>query len=236
MEAKKQIINKQIQKNNTRLREVIEIDFDKQIEVIDVRSYHKETKALLLSPTRVIGYFSEPALDKIPRNILQETSAIGSDLMQQLEYLHKHKCKDIEKVPYLSEVSKEMFWALIQFMIDNQWQIKAVEKHVTNGYWHCYIDLIVRDHQMNLIVCEIKTRSNNESKLSDKLQLVLNMRIAGVNNYGYLVIINRKTKKVTYEKVHWRDMKPFINRLIKWFVDLGSNEKYSKSILYVEAK
>lgn len=233
---KKQVINKEILKNNNIIKEAIDKNYDNEIEVIDQRSYHKETKNLLISPTRLINTFTEQSIVKIPKNILNEAAAIGSDLMHQLEYAFTNKVKDISKINYLCEQSKQMFWALVQFLINNNWEIKAVEKHITNGYFHSYIDMIVRNHEMRLIVCEIKTRSNNEVKLSDKLQLMLSMRILGVDREGYVIIINRKTYEVTYHKVFWQEMRLIVKRIIELFSLLGANNGYYNSILQKKNK
>lgn len=220
---KKQIANQQTIDNNNKIKAILQYDYDNDIVFNGERHTHIKTKALLLSPTRFLSNFVDPNFARIPKDILEIARIEGVETMRALEYTFKNNVKDLAKVPFLSEKIKLIFYTLINCFIDNKWKIKAVEKHISNGYWHCYVDAIIRDQHCNLIFIEIKTRSNNDIRLADKMQLVLNMKIANLNYYGYVVVINKKSFEYKVYRITFREVERILNMFFRIFKELELN-------------
>lgn len=212
------------QHNSKQIKQVLNTVYDSWIIPHEERHIHKITNAVLLSPTRFLRTWTELSLFKIPNQVLEPLRVVGEQLMLCLEEMHSNKITDLSEINYLSIEVENMFRALVQFLIDNKMKIKAVEKHVTNGYWHCYVDLIVSIPKDTIYVCEIKTRSNHDIRVSDKLQLAMNMLIMGDRvKYGYVIIINRKDYTVSKHRVRIIEMQKLLSAINMWFVEMKLN-------------
>lgn len=210
--------NKIIQMNNKTIKNVINENYEQFIEFNGERHYNTRSKCVLLSPTRFLKTWTDILIFKIPKQQLEIASTIGKQVMLCLEEAFNKQIKDLDKINYLSEQIKEMFFSLMQFFIDNKWKIKAVEKHICNDTWHCFVDCIIRDEFSILNFVEIKTRGNNDLRLTDKLQLAMNMCIAGENvRCGYVLIINKNNYKITKHKVLIKDVKLLLTYMNSWF-------------------
>lgn len=215
--AKKTITNKQYYNNNKRIRELLEQDFEKLISYNGKRHIWNESGEILMSPTRFISFFRELNMAKIPFQRLEEAKTIGIQVMLCLEQFHNERIRDLDLIDYLSEQVRQCFIALINLFISLDWTIKAVEKHIGNGTWHCFVDCIVSDSNNIYSFVEIKTRSNFEITYFDKIQLAMNMQIGGKQILrGYLVIINKKT----YEAKEFLLSKQETNILLRQVSDI----------------
>lgn len=179
-------------RTNTVLINTLHTDFEKTMKFNGEKWFFGSRQLLSFSS------FLKPLLDiklgNIPEHILSETAVEGQDIMKWLEHLHKTKDVKMSDYDFVSERSRLMFYSLIDLLKERNIIIKDVEKHVHNGYWHGYIDMIGYDRERNrYALIEIKTRSNHEIRNTDILQLLTYSSIVG-DAYctKYLITINRK--------------------------------------------
>ena len=217
---KKQIANPHLLLNNNNIKKALATDYNELIDRTQYdKSFWKETKQLLLSPTRFLQIFSRVKMAKIPNNILEIAKVEGSEVMKSLEYIFNKKITNLDTVNFLSEKIKDMTMSIIQAFIDRKWKIKAMEKTISNGYWYGNVDCIVRDEHCNLALVEIKTRSSDEVRKTDIFQLMCYARMIGANNL-YLVVCNKKTMKTTIHRVvinKNKKMLSVVNTYLKYF-------------------
>lgn len=156
--------------------------------------YGKNKKRALLSFSTWLSAYNKIKLDGIPNNTLEIARIEGSALMFWLEYIWKNKIKDISTLNYESQKIQEMVYGAIQCLIDNNFKIVAIEKHITNGYWHGFVDLIVKDKSQLFHIIEIKTRSGFEVRDTDTLQLLVYKKIMNFSGGCYVMVVDKITR------------------------------------------
>lgn len=203
---RKQVSNKWYASNNKRINEVILTNYDELIDFNGEKHFYAKTP--LLSVSSVLRPIFDIKLATIPSMTLETTRLEGQDLMRQLEHLWKSKNSNIAQYDYMSERVRLMFYALVQCLSENRFKIKYVEKHVTDGKWHGYIDLIVREKaNLNNALVEIKTRSDeNDLRDTDIAQIQAYANMIGARSCRkYVIIISRKSFKAKLYKVGYHE-------------------------------
>lgn len=225
MKKKKQIANQTTVKNNNNIKQALATDFDELIDRTQYeKAFWKETKQLLLSPTRFLHIASRVKMANIPNNILEVAKVEGVEVMKSLEYIYNNKINNLEQVNFLSDKIKNMTMSIIQAMIERKWKIKAIEKTISNGYWYGSVDCVVRDEHCNLALVEIKTRGNDEIRITDIIQLMIYGRTIGANNL-YLMICNKKTMETKVHRIVINKNKKALS-IINTYLKLLELDKY----------
>lgn len=199
MSKRKQITSQFHQRNNKNI--LAHLNRDIENSIVFNGNYHTYVNIPLLSVSSVLAPFMKVSMGNIPHNILEIAKVEGIETMKSLEYWFKNKIKDTNNIDFLSEKVKLMFHSVLQCLLDNEMKVQEVEKHITNSYWHSYIDCIVRDKNYNLAIIEIKTRSNDEIRETDILQVVTYARLIGANQ-AYIMICNKKTMVSKLHKIN----------------------------------
>lgn len=229
-------MNKQ-QWNNTRyLNRVVNYDYEQHMfnkNDVWYYKYGKNKKRVLLSYSTWMSTFNKIKFDGIPTQILETAANDGKAVMFWLEYIYTNRIKDIDKLNYESQKIQEMVFGVIQLLIEKKWRIIAVEKHITNGYWHGYIDLIVKDASSLIHLIEIKTRTGYELRNTDILQLMVYKKI--INSYGdiYVMIIDKITRVPKLNRFDSRKYYELITKIINRPLEAMEMKDYA---LYLQKK
>lgn len=190
-------MNKQQWDNSKYLNRAVHYDYEQhmfQRDDIWFYKYGKNKKRPLLSLSSWLKTYNKIKLADIPFQILEQARVEGSALMYWLEYIWKNKIKNIDDLNYESQKIQEMVFSVIQCLIDNNFKIVAIEKHVTNGYWHGYIDLIVKNKLQLFSLVEIKTRTGFEVRDTDTLQLLVYKKIINFSGSCYVMVVDKTTR------------------------------------------
>lgn len=189
-------MNKQQWENAKYLKRVINYDYEQHMFQRDEVWYYKfgKKKRAMLSLSTWMKAYNKIKLADIPFNILEQARIEGQALMFWLDYIWKNKIKDIGNLNYESQKIQEMVFGVIQCLIDNKLKIVAIEKHITNGFWHGYIDMIVKDRVGLHSLVEIKTRSGFEVRDTDTLQLLVYKKIINFSGACYVMVVDKITR------------------------------------------
>lgn len=190
-------MNKQQWENAKYLNRVVHYDYEQHIFQKDDTWYYKygkNKKRPMLSVSTWLKAYNKIKLDGIPHQTLEVARIEGQALMYWLEFIWKNKIKDISSLNYESQKIQEMVFGVIQCLIDNNLKIVAIEKHITNGFWHGYIDLVVKDKSQLFSIVEIKTRSGFEVRDTDTLQLLVYKKIINFSGACYVMVVDKITR------------------------------------------
>lgn len=190
-------MNKQQWDNAKYLNRVVHYDYEShmfQRDDVWYYKYGKNKKRAMLSFSTWLKAYNKIKLDGIPFQTLEQARIEGQALMFWLDYIWKNKIKDIGNLNYESQKIQEMVFGVIQCLIDNKFKIIAIEKHITNGFWHGYIDMIVKDKVGLISLIEIKTRSGFEVRDTDTLQLLLYKKIINFVGSCYVMVVDKITR------------------------------------------
>lgn len=189
-------MNKQQWENAKYLKRVINYDYEQHMFQRDDVWYYKfgKKKRAMLSFSTWLKAYNKIKLADIPFNILEQARIEGQALMYWLNFIWKNKIKDIGNLNYESQKIQEMVFGVIQCLIDNKLKIVAIEKHITNGFWHGYIDMIVKDRVGLHSLVEIKTRTGFEVRDTDTLQLLVYKKIINFSGACYVMVVDKITR------------------------------------------
>lgn len=189
-------MNKQQWENAKYLKRVINYDYEQHMFQSDDVWYYKfgKKKRPMLSLSTWMKAYNKIKLADIPFQILEQARVEGQALMFWLNYIWKNKIKEIGDLNYESQKIQEMVFGVIQCLIDNKLKIVAIEKHITNGFWHGYIDMVVKDRVGLHSLVEIKTRTGFEVRDTDTLQLLVYKKIINFSGACYVMVVDKITR------------------------------------------
>lgn len=164
--------------------------------------YGKNKKRAMLSVSTWLKAYNKIKLADIPFQTLEQARIEGQALMFWIEYIFKNKIKNIGDLNYESQKIQEMVFSVVQCLIDNNMKIVAVEKHITNGYWHGYIDLLVKEREEQLFnIIEIKTRTGFEIRETDILQLIAYKKIMNFAGTCWIMVVDKTTRTAQLNRI-----------------------------------
>lgn len=178
------------------MKNILKTDFKEFAYLEDGHWRHKVNNRLLLSSSSILHLVNKLNMDGIPKNVLEQAKICGEQLMLTLKEIFDKKEYDLSKINFLSTQIEEMVKAVLNWLIEKQFKIRAIEKFVCNYSYCGFIDMIATDTKSNLdYIIEIKTRGDDEPRLTDAFQLSLYKRITEHKRL-MLLILNKKTMKV----------------------------------------
>lgn len=196
-------MNKHLHYGQQQAKKALEIDWDKHIKVKNDQSFFNNK--CLLSVSTLLSGLNKVKFANVPAQYLEMAAQDGKDVMVYLEYLWKeHVTYDIAlKLEYPNPKIKSMVLAIYKFLADNRFKVIAFEKHISNGFWHGYIDLVVRDLDRQLTsLIEVKTRNKSEVYDTDRLQVAVYGRMLTKKGLPlWVLVINKNNMQITFEQV-----------------------------------
>lgn len=153
---------------NRNMRKIIEFDFLDIVERKDNGYFLIGKNKLLVSPSMLNYQLSRVALASIPNSILERRRTIGSNLMENLKMVFENKIYDTTTIA-MQEQDRKYLNHFLDWLVENQIKVLAVEKFITNGEVCGIVDAIV---MWNKCICilEIKTRNKKEIRFTDITQ------------------------------------------------------------------
>lgn len=160
--------NRPTETTNRRVRKIIKMDFLDLVERKDTGYFLIGTNKLLVSPSMLNYQLSRKALAPIPPHILEQRRIIGCNLMENLKQVFENKIYDTNNLE-MTEQDRKYLNNFLDWLVEQQIKVLAVEKFITNGELCGIVDLIV---MWNKCVCilEIKTRNKKEERFTDIIQ------------------------------------------------------------------
>lgn len=217
-----------MEKNLELIKKIVNYDFDKQTMIKhwgdESRTFCLTDKTTpLLSPSRIVKIFTEHIFWSIPEENLYNPRIFGKLIHLGLEFHYgtKQKIKytqqnipnylndnidlflrweEEERQNFLDEVNFSIE-KVIKFLNDNNIQVLASEKHISNKVFHGYPDIIgIKDNKP--VIIDLKT-SRMEYKKNGKnhLQLGVYNDILGNICDTYILYYRRNTRKVELFKI-----------------------------------
>lgn len=185
---------------------------------------HYLDKTPLLSFSTFTSWVKKLEMWDIPDIHLENARATGILFMETLEDVFNKK-PNFKTYDWPSSQIKYMVLSFLDTLAINKLKIIDVERHITDGRWHGYIDVVVkhtRTQQVGFI--EVKTRATDKVNILDKLQVATYAyTVGGVNlSCCYVAVINKKTFKTSIYKAS-RALKS-INVINKFLVALDKEE------------
>lgn len=199
--------------NNKAAKLMLETNFDKSMRFDGKIHFYGNVPQLSVSS--VLERFMWVKMANIPTNLLSEYAEEGKMVMEYLQMIHEKKMQDLSQIEWFSERIKNMVLSILQTVINNEWKIMAVEKHISNGFWHGYIDMVIRDKWSNYHIVEIKTRGNFDIRVTDLLQILSYSSMSKVQMCD-LLIVNRKTFECHHHHVDRKRTRHVLISLNKW--------------------
>lgn len=178
----------------------------------------------LLSVSTLLKGLNSVRFAVVPKSILETAQQEGQAVTEWLQYIHENEVRyeQAEQLDYSSEKVKQMVLSVFRYLAANDLRIMYVEKHISNGRIHGFIDLVVMDKKRCLVtLLEIKTRGNNEVYDSDILQLATYGRMLSKEYLPcYILIVNKRTFEVTTKQVKLNAKQVGVaNKFIKMFLN-----------------
>lgn len=164
-------------------------------EIIEKDGVHFLDKTPLLSWSTFSSWTSKLKLATVPNWVVENARNEGIQFMETLQDIYKKQIKNFNDYQWPSDKIKYMILSFIDCLVMNQMKIIDVERHITNGYWHGYVDVIVERKIANtkhICIIEVKTRSDWTVRETDRLQVGVYGEIMGCNySHCYVAIVNK---------------------------------------------
>lgn len=192
----------------TKLRKVAKFDY---LSLVEKKADHyrmKNKSAMLISPSMLLSTVNKIDYDGLNNSFgLMEARAHGTEIMRILKEIFDMRITDINAVSG-SVNDKKSASAIIEFLIENEIKVWAVEKFITNGFFCGFVDLLV---VWNGIPCifEIKSRQEHEITEKDLFQVEIYSRILA-RTPCYILTIDRMDKI----KLHPIKVKPWKDSVV----------------------
>ncbi len=192
-------------------------------EIVEIDGTHILDNKPLLSFSTFTSWIKKLDFWKIPEQHLENARGIGKLFMETLEDIWIRK-PDFKKYNWPSEQIRFMILSFLDSLAINKLKIIDVERHITNGSWHGYIDVVCKHINGQIRLIEIKTRSTDKIEILDKLQVLTYGKIVGGVNASqcYVAVINKKTFKTTLYKT--REMYKTLSVVNKFLVCVGKED------------
>lgn len=201
-------------------------------EIMEIDGVHILDNKPLLSFSTFTSWIKKLDLWKIPENTLENARNVGTLFMETLQDIWKTK-PDFKKYNWPTEQIRFMVLSFLDNLAINRLKIIDVERHITNGHWHGYIDVVCKNLKTQQVCfVEIKTRSTDKVEILDKLQVLTYGKICGGLNASqcYVAVVNKKTFKTSLYKA--REMYKTLSIVNKFLVCIGKEEyKLDKKIV-----
>lgn len=176
--------------NNRKVREIIRYKFEDLVERKTNGYVFKKKNKILISPSTLNHTVSKVSMVKIPDFILETRREIGSNIMENLEYMFKNKIYDTSMLN-TNERDRKMINYLVDWLMENKIKVLSVEKFITNGVFCGFVDMIV---SWNGVVCalELKCRNKHEVRFTDMVQSIIYSKLLGCQTYVVMLDDNGK--------------------------------------------
>lgn len=170
---------------NKNLRKILNFDFLSIVEKRDTGYFLIGKNELLVSPSMLNYQLSRKVLAKIPMHILEQRRAIGSNLMENIKTVFENKIYDTTTLE-MSEIDRKYLNNLLDWLVENQIKVLAVEKFITNGEICGIVDMIV---MWNKCICalEIKTRNKKDIRFTDITQATIYYQMLRCPTYVVMI-------------------------------------------------
>lgn len=198
--------------HNRRIRGIIKYNFEDLVERRSNGYVFKKKNQPLLSPSTLCHTISKFNMAKVPDFILETRREIGSNIMENLEYMFKNKIYDTSMLN-TNERDRKMINYLVDWLMENKIKVLSVEKFITNGVFCGFVDIIV---SWNGVVCalELKCRNKHEVRFTDMVQSIIYSKLLGCQTY---VVMLDDNGKVSFFRAPLTRRLEFYNEF-EWFL------------------
>lgn len=204
------------------IRKILKFDFLSLVEKHNGHYRLKGKSQRLISPSSLTKFISELELYPVPQNVLETAKERGKQVMQLLEEVFNNRITDLNNV-WGSIENKLTIQALINWLIDRNLKVVAVEKFITNGVFCGFVDMIVWDRDTKRYwIYEIKCRNSTEPKGTDLVQMEVYHKMLH-NIPCRLMIIDRNNKITTSD---WNTKGDLVEKKMNQF----PKSKYQSSV------
>lgn len=203
-----------------KLRKIAKFDYLSLVEKKQNHYRMKNKSQMLISPSMLLSAVNKLDYDGFGTNAnLAVAREHGSEIMRILKEIFDYRITDINQIAG-SVNDKKSASAIIDFLIENEIKVWAVEKFITNGYFCGFVDLIVC---WNGIPCifEIKSRNEHIVTEKDKFQVEFYSRILA-RFPTYILTIDRMDKIQLHPTKLGRNTQSAVKMLLYWLNKLSS--------------
>lgn len=207
---------------NKHTRKIISFDFTKLVIRRNDHFYYIGQNHMLISPTRLTKLITDYRLSSIPLSILDERREIGTNLMLNIKEMFDKKIYETKEL-MINQRDRKYLDAIMDFLIQYEIRILAVEKFITNGTFCGFIDMIV---EFNGVACifEIKCRNEPVIRDTDLIQTGVYKKMLGIPTFMVFVDDNgvvdciRVNGKKAKGETQPDYLKKMLNFLVQWNV------------------
>lgn len=183
------------------INKIVKFDFRSLVVKEDHKYKFIGSNKPLISFSSLFKFSNDFRFFGTPNRVLEPARQHGSGLMSVLEEVVNNRLEDISNASGNVE-DKKTAEALINWLIDNELKIVAIEKFVTNGNFVGIVDMICRHRPTGTpVVFEIKTRNKFEISEFDIAQLELYYKMLR-RPPCYWIMIDKNNKIECFEYVY----------------------------------
>lgn len=184
------------------IKKILKFDFENIVEKFKDHWKLKGASKMLISVSSLLKLANDYKYYPVPNHILENSRNHGLEVMRLLKEIFDNRIEDVNNL--LGNYNdKKTVRAIIDFLIENNFKVLAVEKMITNGSFIGFIDLIVvrrNPKKYNeYFIIEIKCRNSHEPTLQDKMQCSFYSKMLWTVPV-YLLIID-KDNKISFTRI-----------------------------------
>lgn len=205
---------------NALIRKIIDFDFESLVENKDNHIKLKTKSKMLISATFLLKQINEIEMYAIPKNILETARNHGKSVMEMLKLVVENRISDLNDI-WGELDTKETVKTIIDWLIDRDCKILAIEKFITDSVYCGYVDMLVREKNGAIVIYEIKCRNNPNMTMKDCIQMEMYSRMLH-NLPCRLLVIDRNNIITTtdYQQMRSHPMKEKIKSFVLGYTPL----------------